>query len=229
MTDRPVIEMLRRAGMAKSTFKQIPEEKRQRVLREAARLFAERGFSATDVAELANRAGVSKGSLYTYFESKEELYLHVCMDGLTRSRGAVYGEMDPEWDIYRQVEHIFRRGVGFALKHPEYVRLYLTASAPGKEHFSTKISLDVEKHTADYLKKEIRRGQAQGIVRSDLDPRLGAFFINSLYIIMVSSVVSKHFQNRFKEYFEVRGSLKGDTLEENLSRIIGEVHRFLRP
>jgi len=215
--------------MAKSTFKQIPEQKRQRVLREAAQLFAERGFSATDVAELASRAGVSKGSLYNYFESKEDLYLHVCKDGLAQSRRAVYGAMDPEWDIYRQVEHLFRQGVHFALKHPEYVRLYLTASAPGKEHFSKKISLDVEKYTADHLKDQIHRGQAQGIVRRDLDPKLGAFFINSLYIIVVASVVSKHFQNRLKEYFEIKESLKGRPLEENLSGMIREIHRFLRP
>ncbi|HTY23516.1 MAG TPA: TetR/AcrR family transcriptional regulator [Desulfomonilaceae bacterium] len=215
--------------MAKATFEQISEEKRQRVLREATKLFAERGFSATDVAELAKRAGVAKGSLYDYFESKEDLYLHVCKDGLARSRRAVFGGMDEEWDIYRQVEYIFRQGVRFALKTPEYVRLYLTASAPGKEHISPKLSLDVEKHTADHLKKHIRRGQVQGIVRSDLDPRLGAYFINSLYIILVASIVSKHFQNRLKEYFEIKGSIRGPALEENLSLIIKEIHRFLKP
>lgn len=215
--------------MAKATFKQIPEEKRERVLREAARLFAERGFSATDVAELARRARVSKGSLYNYFESKEDLYLHVCREGLARSRQAVYGGMDPEWDIYHQVEHIFRQGVHFASEHPEYVRLYLTASAPGKEHFSTNLSLDVERYTADHLKDQIRRGQAQGLVRSDLDPKLGAFFINSLYIIVVASVVSRHFQNRLKEYFEIKGSLKGRALEESLGRVIREIDRFLKP
>ena len=215
--------------MAKATFGQISDEKQQRVLKEAAKLFAERGFSATDVAELAKRAGVSKGSLYNYFDNKEDLYLHVCKDGLDRSRRAVYGGMDQEWDIYRQVEHMFRQGVRFALKSPHYVRLYLTASAPGKEQFSAKLSLDVEKHTADHLKKHIHRGQVQGIVRSDLDPRLGAFFINSLYIIVVASIVSKHFQNRLKEYFEIKGSLRGPALEENLSLIIKEIHRFLKP
>jgi len=215
--------------MAKATFEQISEEKQQRVLQEAAKLFAERGFSATDVAELAKRAGVSKGSLYNYFENKEDLYLHVCRDGLARSRRAVYGGMDPDWDIYRQVEHIFRQGVRFALKNPAYVKLYLTASAPGKEQFSAELSRDVEKHTSDHLKEHIRLGQVQGIVRSDLDPRLGAFFVNTLYIIVVASVVSKHFQNRLKEYFEIRGSLRGPALEENLSLIIKEIHRFLKP
>ncbi len=215
--------------MAKATFEQISEEKQQRVLKEAAKLFAERGFSATDVAELAKRAGVSKGSLYNYFESKEDLYVHVCKDGLARSRRAVYGGMDQDWDIYRQVEHIFRQGVRFALKSPEYVRLYLTASAPGREKFSAKLTLDVEKHTSDHLKKHIRLGQAQGIVRSDLDPRLAAFFINSLYIIVVASIVSKHFQNRLKEYFEIKGSLRGPALEENLTLIIKEIHGFLKP
>ncbi|HYQ61098.1 MAG TPA: hypothetical protein VEP29_08595, partial [Desulfatiglandales bacterium] len=82
---------------------------------------------------------------------------------------------------------------------------------------------------ADHLKGQIRRGKAQGIVRDDLDPKLGAFFINSLYIIVVASVVSKHFQNRLKEYFEIKESLKGRALEENLSSIIKEIHQFLSP
>lgn len=214
---------------AKSTFYQIPEEKRERVLREAARLFAERGFSATDVSELARRAGVSKGSLYTYFESKEDLYLHVCEDGLTRSRQAVYGGMDPAWDIYAQVEHMFRKGVDFAVSHPEYILLYLTASAPGKERFSNQVSREVEKYTADYLKDSIRRSQAKGSVRRDLDPRLGAFFINSMYIMVVASIASKHFQNRLKEYLEIRGELTSRTVKEHLGMIIREIQEFLRP
>ena len=41
----------------------------------AAQLFAERGYAATTVDEIVERAGVSKPALYRHFESKKDLYL----------------------------------------------------------------------------------------------------------------------------------------------------------
>ena len=48
----------------------------------ALELFVEKGFSATRLDEIAARAGVSKGTLYLYFESKEELFKAVIREGL---------------------------------------------------------------------------------------------------------------------------------------------------
>lgn len=44
------------------------------ILEAALDLFAEKGFAATKLAEVAKRAGVSKGTVYLYFESKEALF-----------------------------------------------------------------------------------------------------------------------------------------------------------
>lgn len=48
----------------------------------ALELFVEKGFAATRLDEIAARAGVSKGTLYLYFESKEELFKAVIREGL---------------------------------------------------------------------------------------------------------------------------------------------------
>ena len=45
-------------------------------------LFVEKGFAATRLDEVASRAGVSKGTLYLYFESKEELFKAVVREGM---------------------------------------------------------------------------------------------------------------------------------------------------
>src|SRR3989339_335124 len=111
--------------MVKPTFQSLQPEKRDRIIISAARLFARHGFAKTDVAQIATEAGVAKGSIYNYFESKDDIYVEVCRDGLERSRKAVYGGLDPEWDVYRQIDHIFRSGAPFALEHPEYILLYL--------------------------------------------------------------------------------------------------------
>ncbi|HBF50938.1 MAG TPA: TetR family transcriptional regulator [Massilia sp.] len=46
----------------------------QELLAAAIELFVERGFAATRLEDVARRAGVSKGTLYLYFENKEELF-----------------------------------------------------------------------------------------------------------------------------------------------------------
>jgi TetR/AcrR family transcriptional regulator len=215
--------------MPKNTLFKIPADKRERLLREAALLFAERGFNQADVAELASRAGVAKGSIYNYFENKEDLYLYVCRDGIERSRETVYGAMDPEWDIYRQVDHIFRQGARFVRTYPEYLILYVNIASAGMERFSKLMSLQVEKFTSDYLKDLIRRDMTRGLVRNDVDINGSAFFINSLYIVFMTSLVSSHFKIRMREYMEIEGEIDDGVIETQLRSIIVMIDRLLRP
>lgn len=215
--------------MPKSTFSKISEEKRDRVLKEAASLFAERGFSQSDMAELAARANVSKGSLYDYFESKEDLYISVCRDALRRSREAVYGGINPDCDIYRQMDHIFRRGAAFSLAHPEYVQMYLQITSPGMEVFANAITREVEGYTADHLKSLLRDGIQKGIVRKDININLTAFLINTLYVIFMASLVSRHFEIRMKEYLEISGPIDAKEAKGRLEQIVSLIERSLRP
>lgn len=53
------------------------KEKEKMIIEEAMKLFAKKGFAATSVQEIANEAGISKGSFYIYFKSKEELMISI--------------------------------------------------------------------------------------------------------------------------------------------------------
>ncbi|GAA0392568.1 TetR family transcriptional regulator [Acrocarpospora corrugata] len=55
------------------TASTIDEPVRQRLLSVATRLFAERGFEGTSVQEIVAAAGVTKGAMYHYFDSKDDL------------------------------------------------------------------------------------------------------------------------------------------------------------
>ncbi|MBL8968279.1 MAG: helix-turn-helix transcriptional regulator, partial [Spirochaetaceae bacterium] len=57
------------------------EAKRRAILAAAKRLFAERGFHGTSVADLARGTGLPVGSIYTYFENKEALMASVLEEG----------------------------------------------------------------------------------------------------------------------------------------------------
>lgn len=215
--------------MPKETFLQLKSEKREHILHTAAKVLAERGFARTDVAEIARRVGVAKGSIYNYFSSKEDLYLHVCRDGMQRSRQAVYGQLDSKKNIFDQIGHIFRSGFDFAETHPEYIRLYLNVASAGMEPFAEKLTLEVEKFTADYLKKQIQIGIDEGLVRADIDINLTAFLINNLYVMLLVSLVSRHFQIRLNEYLKTDHKGGAIGAKEALEMVIDLICDLLRP
>jgi AcrR family transcriptional regulator len=51
-----------------------PEERQEEILKAALDIFAEKGFAATRLEDVAHRAGVAKGTLYLYFSDKEALF-----------------------------------------------------------------------------------------------------------------------------------------------------------
>lgn len=61
---------------------QRKEVRSQELTAAALSLFVEKGFAATRLDEIAARAGVSKGTLYLYFDSKEALFLAVIREGI---------------------------------------------------------------------------------------------------------------------------------------------------
>ena len=58
------------------------EETRQRILDVAARLFSDKGFDGTGVAEICQVSGVSKGAFYHHFPSKQTVFLQLLQDWL---------------------------------------------------------------------------------------------------------------------------------------------------
>ncbi len=66
--------------MKKPKFQRRAEERPREICAAALAVFAEKGFAAARLDEIAQRAGVSKGTLYLYFKDKEELFRAVVRD-----------------------------------------------------------------------------------------------------------------------------------------------------
>ena len=76
-----------------------PADRRHEILEVAAELFAERGYRATSIRDIAERAGLLAGSLYYHIRSKEALFVEIHNKALDaaaqRSRNAIAGQKDP--------------------------------------------------------------------------------------------------------------------------------------
>lgn len=75
--------------MAKPRYRRRKEDRPQEITDAAFLVFAEQGYAAARVEEVAQRAGISKGLLYRYFETKEELFKAVIRSVVMRRLDAL--------------------------------------------------------------------------------------------------------------------------------------------
>lgn len=80
--------------MAQPRYQRRKEERPQEITEAAFQAFAEKGYAATRVEEVAQRAGVSKGLLYLYFKTKEELFKAVIKSVVIRRVDALVAALE---------------------------------------------------------------------------------------------------------------------------------------
>lgn len=150
--------MARRTGIT-----QQGEATRQAILRAAERLFAEQGYSATRVEDIASAAGIRAATLLYYFSSKQTLYdevdknIFVALQEKTNSH--VEKHNDP-WDI---ITAIIDGWLEFLVDRPTAARIFQrNIAGSSMEHIPAEFSGPETTRFAQI----IRDGQSTGIFRN---------------------------------------------------------------
>ncbi|MET9341673.1 MULTISPECIES: TetR/AcrR family transcriptional regulator [unclassified Nonomuraea] len=105
---------------------------RERIVDEALRLFAERGYSATSVAEIEAAAGLSPGAggLYRHFKSKYEVLAAAMHEHAARTRTqvadslATLNSMESSADLEQRLSHLCRAGLAKVREESELTRVF---------------------------------------------------------------------------------------------------------
>ena len=102
------------------------EIRKSAILKAARKLFFEKGFRSVTVESIAKKAELSKGAVYLYFKSKDEIYSQILLNDINKFHGKVIGLID---DGGRASEMLFRLSsvyVDFFLKDRELFRILIT-------------------------------------------------------------------------------------------------------
>jgi AcrR family transcriptional regulator len=95
------------------------EDKRQAILDATLKLVAEHGFHGTAMSKIAQGAGVSTGSIYNYFDGKDELIDQLYKSVRRRSARAILENLDHTQPEKTQIRHILRNVISHAIDHPQ--------------------------------------------------------------------------------------------------------------
>ena len=150
----------------------LPSERRAHLVRLAGDLFAEKGFRATTVREIADAAGILSGSLYHHFDSKEsigdEILRTFLDDVLAGYRQAVSdaGDAAVGHRADRPVQHRHPQPAPRRAHHAAERLAYF--SAQPRFAYLRKAMKEIERTWV----QQLERGKADGQFRADLDARL---------------------------------------------------------
>ncbi len=98
-------------------------KRREQILEEAARLFSSQRFDEVLMDDIAQGAGVAKGTLYTYFSDKEELYFAVIFEGISRLNQLVLEKASSQKDPEKKLRDIVHSIVTFVAQNGFFYKL----------------------------------------------------------------------------------------------------------
>lgn len=98
--------------------------KRDRILKETAALFSERGYHGTTIDDIAERFGATKPFVYYHFNSKIELLVEICERGTREALRAADRAMAITGSPRQRLEQFVRNFTSAALDNQEFVTIY---------------------------------------------------------------------------------------------------------
>lgn len=156
--------------MPKRRFEKLDPEMRSRILQAAALEFGTHGFSGASLNRIVEQAGISKGSMYYYFEDKEDLF-NLVLNSL-EERSTEITRMPPEdltpETFWPSIEMAFRAWLQIVVETP-WIQGFLQMFSELLRNPPTEGPL-VAWHAKmqDRRFEFLRRGQELGMVRTDL-------------------------------------------------------------
>ncbi|MEZ4721055.1 MAG: helix-turn-helix domain-containing protein [Flavobacteriales bacterium] len=106
-------------------FETIRQERRAEILDAALHVFADEGYHNSSVSQIAKKAGISKGLMYNYFESKESVLKALLLDLFDYAMHELKLDLADEMNDERMRE-VIRLSVDIPLKEPQRWKLYMS-------------------------------------------------------------------------------------------------------
>lgn len=204
----------------KSTFMNIPQEKREKILSVAVNEFANHGFENANINTIAKKAQVSVGSLYKYFDTKTDLFMMSVHYGISNLEIIVDSVVNSNEDVMLRLEKLIRIAIEYSRRNSVLIKLYNICTNEGDKALAQKIARDMETITADAYKKTIIQGQVAGEIRTDIDPGMAAFLVDNLLMNIQFSYACDYYCERYRIYAGGDIFEKDEFAVENILRFI---------
>ncbi|GAB6856174.1 TetR/AcrR family transcriptional regulator [Microbacterium xylanilyticum] len=162
--------------MVRPRFAKLSAAQQQSIVQAAMDEFATYGFHDASLNRVIEAAGISKGSMYYYFDGKEDLYGYVTqlgLAGLVEKVGPLpdlgAGDADAFWTA---VSDYYLRLMRALVASPHLASLLRGWAAAARSPASQKAQEELEQLSLPWISHALTTGQRVGAVRDDVPPAL---------------------------------------------------------
>ena len=182
-------------------FEQLADIKQKSIIDASVYEFANNGFKNASVNKIVEKAGISKGSLFNYFKSKNLLFDHIYQIALREVKTYLVKVRDESEndDFFTRFSKIISSGITFISKHPRlakiYFRLLNSDDSPHGKAIIQKLHSEAIRYLTDFVEVGIERNE----LRSELNPTTVAF--------LMESTLNRILQVHYLEIFDAKSEL----------------------
>jgi len=205
----------------KEAFERISDERKELILEVGIEEFSAKGYENANINVIAQKAGISIGLMYKYFATKEDLFLTCISRGMSILDNTLNEIMASKDKLLTKAEKLIRATCEHSKKNSRYIKLYneITAEKDGKR--AVELAREIEINTSRVYITAIAQALAGGDVRNDLNPRLFAYFLDSLLMSLQFSFTCEYYKERLKIYTGV------DTDKMDEEEIVKQLLKFI--
>lgn len=204
----------------KESFTKLPEDKKARILDAAIVEFAEHGFESANINTIAQKSAISVGSIYKYFDNKEDLFLSLIHYGVRTLKNILEDILTEDMDLEERIERIVGAIQRYSRENEYLTKLYNEMATESKSGLVWKIVSDMENATAGVYRSYIIDAQEAGIVRKDVNPGYMAFFLDNLFIMLQFSYACEYYKDRMKIFVGEDALDNDELMKQELMRFI---------
>jgi AcrR family transcriptional regulator len=171
------------------------QQRREEIVQAAEKVFFSRGFEKSTMDDIAEQAELSKGTLYLYFKSKEDLHMAVAREAIKLLNSITGTANEVRGNALEKLVHMGRECIGFSNSHPDHMKAIMTL-----EGFELQsISYTVEE-IQDMIYREspvgmviqiVEQGVREKLIRSDIPPPLIAHTLWMQVLSVIRFVMMK--------------------------------------
>ncbi|MEZ4256599.1 MAG: TetR/AcrR family transcriptional regulator [Polyangiales bacterium] len=148
-------------------------DKRERILQAAITVFAQKGFYATKVTEIAKAAGVADGTIYLYFKNKDDVLVSIFRERIGELVRLLRLEVAKTNDVSSRIRRIVELQLGLLEGRrdlAEVITVNLRQSSLLLKQYAAPLFTEYLTVIAEVLAE----GQTRGEIRRDINPRIAA-------------------------------------------------------
>ena len=166
-------------------------DKRDRIIEAAIAVFAEKGFHAARISDIADRASVADGTIYLYFRNKEDVLLSIFEEKMDSLLGELGNTLRPLTDPREKIRAFAKQHVEQIRRDPDLAQVFQVELRQSRKFLR---DYRPEKLWAylDVFGRLVEEGKGAGLFRPDVDPFVAKWsFFGSLDELSIQWVLSR--------------------------------------